>query len=70
MFDRFHRAEGGLAKKQEGTGLGLYIAKRLVEAMGGSIWLVSSPGHGSIGSTGASVPNASCAPARARAPHA
>src|SRR2546423_2255092 len=42
VFDRFHRAEGGLAKKQEGTGLGLYIAKRLVEAMGGSIWLVSS----------------------------
>jgi PAS domain S-box-containing protein len=47
VFDRFHRAERGLAKKQEGTGLGLYIAKRLVEAMGGSIWLVSSPGHGS-----------------------
>jgi PAS domain S-box-containing protein len=47
VFDRFHRAEGGLAKKREGTGLGLYIAKRLVEAMGGSIWVASSPGHGS-----------------------
>ena len=47
VFDRFHRVEGGLAKWKEGTGLGLYIAKRLVEAMGGKIWLVSSPGDGS-----------------------
>ena len=47
IFDRFHRVEDGLARSQDGTGLGLYIAKRLVEAMGGRIWLVSSPGHGS-----------------------
>jgi PAS domain S-box-containing protein len=47
VFDRFHRVEGGMARWKEGTGLGLYIAKRLVEAMGGKIWLVSSPGHGS-----------------------
>jgi PAS domain S-box-containing protein len=60
VFDRFHRAEGGLAKKREGTGLGLYIAKRLVEAMGGRIWLVSSPGHGSTFSF--SLPLAAASP--------
>jgi PAS domain S-box-containing protein len=47
VFDRFHRVESGLTRKTGGTGLGLYIAKRLVEAMGGRLWLVSSPGHGS-----------------------
>ncbi len=47
VFDRFHRVESGLTRRTGGTGLGLYIAKRLVEAMGGRLWVVSSPGSGS-----------------------
>ena len=47
MFERFHRLENGLTRRTGGTGLGLYIAKRLVEAMDGRIWLHSKPGVGS-----------------------
>ena len=47
VFDRFHRLENGLTRKTGGTGLGLYIAKRLIEAMSGRLWLVSRPGEGS-----------------------
>lgn len=47
VFDRFHRVEGGLTRRTGGTGLGLYIAKRLVEAMSGRLWLVSRPEEGS-----------------------
>ena len=60
VFDRFHRVEGGMARWKEGTGLGLYIAKRLVEAMNGKIWLASSPGDGSTFSF--SLPLVSTAP--------
>src|SRR5207245_10476440 len=47
VFERFHRVESGMARRTGGTGLGLYIAKRLVEAMAGRLWLVSRPGEGS-----------------------
>jgi signal transduction histidine kinase len=47
VFERFHRLENGLTRKTSGTGLGLYIAKRLVEAMSGRLWVVSRPGQGS-----------------------
>ena len=47
VFDRFHRVEGHLTRTTGGTGLGLYIAKRLVEAMHGRMWLTSRPGSGS-----------------------
>ena len=47
VFERFHRVEGGLTRSTGGTGLGLYIAKHLVDAMGGRIWLRSDPGAGS-----------------------
>jgi PAS domain S-box-containing protein len=47
VFERFHRVEGHLTRRTGGTGLGLYIAKRLMEAMRGRLWVVSSPGNGS-----------------------
>jgi signal transduction histidine kinase len=46
VFDRFYRA-GAARREVGGTGLGLYIARQLVEAMGGRLWLVSRPGAGS-----------------------
>jgi signal transduction histidine kinase len=40
VFDRFWRPQGS---KGEGTGLGLYIARGVVEAHGGRVWAESSP---------------------------
>lgn len=45
LFERFYRAPGD--RKTEGIGLGLYIARRLVEAHGGRIWVESEVGKGS-----------------------
>jgi PAS domain S-box-containing protein len=47
VFDRFFRVENGSDRRTGGTGLGLYIARQLVEAMSGRLWLVSRPGEGS-----------------------
>jgi PAS domain S-box-containing protein len=47
VFERFYRAAETQARQTGGAGLGLYIAQRLVVAMGGRIWLVSAPGNGS-----------------------
>jgi signal transduction histidine kinase len=47
IFDCFYRIENGLTRRTSGTGLGLYITKRLVEAMGGRIWVDSRPTGGS-----------------------
>jgi len=45
IFDRFYRVER--MRKAEGTGLGLYITRRLVETHGGRIWVESTVGKGS-----------------------
>ncbi|MGH2747372.1 MAG: sensor histidine kinase [Actinomycetota bacterium] len=44
LFHKFGRLENG--RSHEGTGLGLYMCKQMVEAQGGSIWVESSPGEG------------------------
>jgi PAS domain S-box-containing protein len=46
VFDRFFRVQSGEEHRGGGFGLGLFICKRLVEAMGGTIGLVSQPGEG------------------------
>ncbi|MBX7254960.1 MAG: PAS domain S-box protein [Candidatus Hydrogenedentes bacterium] len=48
VFDKFFQADNTLARKYEGAGIGLSIAKSISEAHGGTIELVSEPNKGSI----------------------
>lgn len=47
LFEKYYRVENDKTKDIQGTGLGLFIVKQLIEKMNGSIWVVSEEGKGS-----------------------
>jgi two-component system sensor histidine kinase RstB len=46
IFDKFTRLGDHLTRPQQGVGLGLYIARRSLDEMGGEIWCGERPGGG------------------------
>ena len=46
LFEKFYRAENALAIETEGTGLGLYLARLIMEQLGGRVWCESAEGCG------------------------
>jgi len=47
LFEKFYRAENALTVETEGTGLGLYMVRLILEQFGGRIWCESEEGQGS-----------------------
>ncbi len=48
LFIEFQQLDAGAAKRHQGTGLGLALTRRLVEAQGGAVGVRSTPGKGSV----------------------
>lgn len=48
IFEKFFRADNAAQMKPEGSGLGLYVVKMVVEASGGKIWFESKEGEGTV----------------------
>ena len=48
IFTIFEQVDGGIDRKYGGSGIGLFISKRIIEMLNGKIWVESCPGKGSI----------------------
>jgi signal transduction histidine kinase len=48
VFERFRSVDTKFVSQHGGIGLGLNIAKSMVELLGGEIFVVSDKGHGSV----------------------
>ncbi|MEF3691535.1 MAG: HAMP domain-containing sensor histidine kinase [Candidatus Moraniibacteriota bacterium] len=48
IFDKFFRSDNAATQEVSGTGLGLFIAKNIIERSGGKIWFHSTEGEGSV----------------------
>jgi signal transduction histidine kinase len=48
VFDKFFRSDNAVKYQTEGTGLGLYISKNIIEQLGGKIWFQSIENVGSM----------------------
>jgi signal transduction histidine kinase len=48
VFNKFFRSEVAMKYQAEGTGLGLFIAKNVIEQSGGKIWFKSTEGVGTV----------------------
>jgi signal transduction histidine kinase len=47
IFTKFFRGKNAITAEAGGTGLGLYISKKIIDAHGGSLWMNSPMDHGS-----------------------
>ena len=47
LFEKFYRADNVHAVETEGTGLGLYLVRLIIERLSGEVWCESEEGRGS-----------------------
>jgi signal transduction histidine kinase len=47
VFEKFYRVDNSLTAQQQGSGLGLSIARRIMRDLGGDLMIDSMPGNGS-----------------------
>jgi len=47
IFESFYRVDSSLRRSTQGAGLGLFLVRAIIRAMGGDVWVQSQPGQGS-----------------------